>query len=55
MQTSFPAVQAFCSHAQRYVGVSRKGHKITRRMTHDPETFYNEGFNTPSLSSWDLW
>ncbi len=28
--------------------------RITRRFIQDPERFYDEGFNAPSLSTWDL-
>ena len=28
--------------------------RATRRMALDPERFYDDGFNAPSLSSWDL-
>ena len=71
MITSRPAVQAFVSHVFRCVCRSPWSHtatkrianrrhrralnRITRRMQHDPESFYSEGFNAPSLSTWDLW
>lgn len=29
--------------------------RATRQMAHDPERWWDEGFNVPSLSSWDLW
>jgi hypothetical protein len=29
--------------------------RATRQMLHDPERWWSEGFNAPSLSSWDLW
>jgi hypothetical protein len=28
--------------------------RVTRLMQLDPERFYNEGFNAPSLSGWDI-
>lgn len=65
-----PAVQHNCKDAYRIISSSRKHKRwekrnanrrhrrafnaATRRMTHDPERFYDEGFNAPSLSSWDL-
>jgi len=27
---------------------------IMKRMTHDPETYYDEGFNVHTLTSWDV-
>jgi len=71
MITSLPAVQANCSHVHRYVCLSAENlratkrianrryrralNRITRKFINDPELFYDEGFNAPSLSSWDLW
>jgi len=71
MITSLPAVQANCSRVKRYICVSEKVvrwekrianrrhrralDRITRQMAHDPERWWDEGFNAPSLSSWDLW
>lgn len=65
-----PAVQFNCRYAYRVCCFSAENkywqkrnanrrhrralNAATRRMTHDPERFYDEGFNAPSLSSWDL-
>lgn len=71
MITSLPAIQKFASHVFRYTCSSGHGHsadkrlanrrhrralnRITKRMQHDPDSFDNEGFNAPSLSTWNLW
>jgi len=71
MIATLPAVKAFCSHVFRYICCGRHGHsadkryanrrhrralnRSTRLMCHDPERWWDEGFNAPSLSSWDLW
>ena len=65
-----PAVQSSCKDAKRIVHMSarhirdekrianrrhrRALNKATRKCQHDPERFYDEGFNAPTLSSWDL-
>jgi hypothetical protein len=28
--------------------------RVTRKMKIDPESFYDEGFNAPSFSNWDI-
>ena len=71
MIATLPAVQANCSHVHRYVCIKRDTireekrnanrrhrralNRATRRMAQDPERWWDEGFNAPSLSSWDLW
>lgn len=65
-----PAVQFNCKSSQIYVCLSaeyrrwfkrvanrrhrRALNRAVRRMEIDVELFYNEGFNAPSLSSWDI-
>lgn len=71
MIATLPAVQANCSRCKRYACMSaryvryekrnanrrhrRALNRTTRKFINDPESFYDEGFNAPSLSSWDLW
>ncbi len=71
MITTLPAVQKNCKHIERYCGIStttlrwfkknanrrhrRMLNAATRRMTRDPERWWDEGFNAYSLSSWELW
>jgi len=71
MITSKPAVQADCSHVKRYACISsqcirdhkrianrrhrRALNRITRRFVLDPESFDDECFNAPTMSTWDLW
>jgi len=71
MIATLPAVQANCSHVKRMACISsncirtekrianrrhrRALNRITRQFVRDPERFDDEGFNAPSLSSWDLW
>ena len=71
MIATLPAVQGGCSHIHRYVCLGRKTlryekrnanrrhrrylNSVTRRMQHDPELWYSECFDAPSLSTWDLW
>jgi hypothetical protein len=71
MITTLPAVQANFSRLRRYVcmfdrsirnekRIANRRHRhalnrITRKFIKDPELFDDEGFNAPSLSSWDLW
>ena len=71
MIATFPAVQHGCSHAHRYVciqartmrelkRIANRRHRrylnaATRRMQADPESFYDEPFSAPTLTTWDLW
>ena len=71
MIATLPAVQANCSRVRRYACIgedtiryekrnANRRHRralnlATRQMCHDPERWWDEGFNAPSLSSWDLW
>jgi hypothetical protein len=71
MISTLPAVQANCSHVSRYACISpqtiywekryanrrhrRALNRATRQMASDPDRWWDEGFNAPSLSSWDLW
>ena len=71
MITTLPAVQSNCSHVKRYTYISRgalRGAKrdanrryrrylnqVTHGFIKDPELFESEGFDAPSLSTWDLW
>ena len=71
MIATLPAVQANCSRVKRYACIGPKSlsddkrnanrrhrralNRATRRMEGDPERWWDEGFNAPSLSSWDLW
>ncbi len=71
MITTRPSVQANCSRVKRYICVSdhtlpiakrlaNRRHRrylnaLTRQMQLDNELFYDEPFNAPSLSTWDLW
>lgn len=70
MIATLPAVQWNCKKVSHYICQSATGkrhekrianrrhrralNRVTRGFTHDPERFYDEGFNAPSLSSWDL-
>jgi len=70
MIATLPSVQASCKHVKRYVCLGAKHlryakrnanrrhrralNRATRLMIQDPERFWDEGFNAPSLSSWDL-
>lgn len=70
MIASLPAVQFSCKHARHIICFDRinarwdkrnanRRHRralnhVTRGFIHDPERFYDEGFNAPSLSSWDI-
>lgn len=65
-----PAVQANCSRIRRYAAVSARTLRDVKRIanryhrrflnfhTHqmqlDPESFYDDPFNAPSRSAWDL-
>ena len=71
MITTLPAVQRNCKKACRVIvyRASRKRwdkthanrryrrvlNESTRRCGKDPERFYSEGFNAPSLSSWEIY
>jgi hypothetical protein len=71
MFTTLPAVQFNCKDASHFVRISgcvkrwekrnaNRRHRraldaAVRRLTHDIERWYDEGFNAPSLSSWELW
>lgn len=71
MITSLPAVQAHCSRIRRYACMSRKTlywekrhanrryrralNNVTRTICKNPELWWSECFNAPSLSTWDLW
>jgi hypothetical protein len=71
MIATLPAVQANCSRVKRYACISpnsisydkrianrrhrRALNRVTRQMVSDPDRWWSEGFNAPSLSSWDLW
>jgi hypothetical protein len=71
MIATLPAVQANCSRCRRYACLSdnfirdekrianrrhrRALNRATREIQKDPERWWEEGFNAPSLSSWDLW
>jgi hypothetical protein len=70
MITSLPSVQFSCKRGWRIVKKRGKTAKwlktnanrrhrralnrVTRRMERDPECFYSESFDAPSLSSWDV-
>lgn len=70
MIPTLPAVQHSCKDARRIVCMNQKSarddkrfanrrhrralNRITRNFMRDPELFEDEGFNAPSLSSWDL-
>jgi hypothetical protein len=71
MIATLPAVQANCRGLARYCSWGRSAkmndersanrrhrrasNRATRRMVVDPERFYDEGFNAPSLSDWEVW
>jgi hypothetical protein len=71
MISSLPAVQFSCKHARRVIiyrasakradkrNANRRYRRVlnhtTRLIFNDPERFYDEGFDTPSLSSWDIY
>jgi hypothetical protein len=70
MITSLPSVQFSIKRAYRHIYKDAKNAKwqkananrrhrralnrVTRAMRLDPERFYNEGFDAPSLSGWDI-
>jgi hypothetical protein len=70
MIATLPAVQFSCKRARHIVCMDRKDarwdkrnanrrhrralNRVTREFIRDPERFENEGFNAPSLSSWDI-
>lgn len=70
MIATLPAVQFSCKRVRHYVCLSaqtlryakrnanrrhrRALARVVRLMCRDPERFWDEGFNAPSLSSWDL-
>lgn len=70
MISTLPSVQFSCKKARRYICYSAKSkrddkrianrrhrrafNRITQRLTHDPETFWDEGFNVPTLSDWEI-
>ena len=70
MITTLPSVQYGCKKARRmicetsstryrYKRIANRRHRralnrITRAFVLDPERFYDEGFNAPSLSDWDI-
>jgi hypothetical protein len=71
MITTLPAVQHNCKHARRFISygpkakhtdkriANRKYRRILNRITntfiYNSELFYNETFDIPSLSSWDIY
>jgi hypothetical protein len=71
MIATLPAVQAYTSRVTRYICASAKSirdekrianrrhrrylNRVTRSFVLDPELFDDEGFNAPTLSTWDLW
>jgi hypothetical protein len=71
MITKLPAVQHSCKYARRIVCYSPKTKRedkryanrqyrrvlnlITRGFIRDPDSFYDEVFDTPSLSAWDIY
>lgn len=70
MISALPAVQAKICHARRIVwhsaSNSRYKREANRRFRHvfnakvrllqdEPERWYDEVFDAPSLSTWDLW
>lgn len=71
MIATLPAVQAGISHADRYICIgpvtiryfkrhANRRHRrylnaCTRRIHHDVETWWDECFEAPSLSTWDVW
>jgi hypothetical protein len=71
MIATLPAVQRNCKEARRIVCYGYKSrrqdkrianrrhrralNRTTRRMCADAERWYDEGFNAPSLSSWELY
>lgn len=71
MIATLPAVQSGCSRCKRYTCMSDRSlrddkrianrrhrrhlNRVTRSFVLDPGLFDDEGFNAPSLSSWDLW
>lgn len=71
MITSLPAVQHSCKvawrrikrpagSAKRFKTTANRCHRrtlnrATRLICRDPEWFYDECFNAPSLSSWDIY
>lgn len=71
MISSLPAVQANCSHVKRNACVSDKFirdekrianrrhrralNRATRMIQKDLDRWWDECFNAPTLSGWDLW
>ena len=71
MITSLPAVQYNCKRARRWINYSilskrqdkrianrhyrRALNRATRSCARDPELFYSEVFETPSMSGRDIW
>ncbi len=71
MIPTLPAVQKNTQRISRYVCIrgetlrwfkknANRRHRrmlnaAVRRMTHDPERWWDEGFNAYSLSAWELW
>jgi hypothetical protein len=71
MIVTLPSVQSNYSRCKRYACLSsgfvgwakrnanrrhrRALNRATRMIWCDPERWWDEGFNAPSLSSWDLW
>ena len=69
MITSLPAVQHSCKAGWRLVSASstkwfkasanrrhrRALNQATRRIRRDPDGFYNESFDAPSLSAWSIY
>lgn len=71
MIATLPAVQANCRGVRQcacigddtiryYKRTANRRHRralnrATRRFIHDVELWYDEGFNAPSLSDWELW
>lgn len=70
MRATLPAVQHNCKSARRIVcyradtaredkRIANRRHRrylnrVTRSFIKDPELFDSEGFDAPSLSSWDI-
>lgn len=71
MIACLPAVQKYCTRADRFCCVTDKAmrfwkrdanrrhrrylNQVTRSFVLDPELFDEEAFNAPTLSTWDLW
>ncbi len=70
MITSLPSVQFGCKLAYSRIRCSSRNkrlekrnankrhrralNRITEKFAHDPESFFDEGFNVPSMSAWDV-